>query len=182
MIVGFGNGLIDAAWCSFIGVLANSHVMSGILQSFYALGATVSPLIATALARQGGPNWSSFYYVMVHRCFHRRFQFPLSSQQVLCSSDCKKVAASTVELVTSAAAFWKQTGAIYLAENPNPTSGKGRTRQALSNKFTWIFVFFMFGYCGLEGRSPILGAVKRLYLTSSDSFEQLLLAAGLLSS
>ncbi|MCJ1329325.1 hypothetical protein MMC10_006004 [Thelotrema lepadinum] len=124
VIVGFGNGLIDAAWCSFIGVLANSHVMSGILQSFYALGATVSPLIATALARQGGPNWSSFYYVMV--------------------------AASTVELVTSAAAFWKQTGAIYLAENPNPTSGKGRTRQALSNKFTWIFVFFMFGYCGLE--------------------------------
>ena len=89
---------------------------------------------------------------------------------------------SAVELVTSAAAFWKQTGAVYKAENPSEPGGKGRTRQALSNKFTWLFVFFMFGYCGLEGMLPILVAVKRLDSTLSNYLEQLLSVAGLLSS
>ncbi|OHE99912.1 hypothetical protein CORC01_04813 [Colletotrichum orchidophilum] len=125
VLVGMGNGLADAAWCSFIGQMANSHEMSGILQACYALGATIAPLIATALSGEGQPGWFAFYYVMT--------------------------AASAVELVTLIATFWTQTGAVYLAENPTESGGKsGRTRQALKNKLSWIFAFFVFGYCGAE--------------------------------
>ncbi|KAL0768446.1 hypothetical protein CaCOL14_009421 [Colletotrichum acutatum] len=125
VLVGMGNGLADAAWCSFIGQMANSHEMSGILQACYALGATIAPLIATALSAEGQPGWFAFYYVMT--------------------------AASVVELVTLTATFWTQTGAVYLLENPTESGGKsGRTRQALKNKLSWIFAFFVFGYCGAE--------------------------------
>lgn len=122
-----GNGLADAAWCSFIGQMANSHEMSGILQACYALGATIAPLIATALSAEGQPGWFAFYYVMT--------------------------AASVVEFVTLTATFWTQTGAVYLFENPTESGGKsGRTRQALKNKLSWIFAIFVFGYCGAEGK------------------------------
>ena len=69
-----------------------------------------------------------------------------------------------------------------MAENPDESDGKGRTRQALSNRFTWIFVFFMFGYCGLEGKLPILVTFEWLDSTLTNSLQQLLSAAGLLSS
>ncbi|KXH61841.1 hypothetical protein CNYM01_09036 [Colletotrichum nymphaeae SA-01] len=125
VLVGMGNGLADAAWCSFIGQMANSHEMSGILQACYALGATIAPLIATALSAEGQPGWFAFYYVMT--------------------------AASVVEFVTLTATFWTQTGAVYLFENPTESGGKsGRTRQALKNKLSWIFAIFVFGYCGAE--------------------------------
>lgn len=76
-----GNGLADAAWCAYAGLMANAHELSGILQAFYAFGATISPLIVTALSTEGRPGWFSFYYVMA--------------------------AAAAVELVTSAYAFCK---------------------------------------------------------------------------
>lgn len=65
VFVGFGNGLIDAAWCAWIGNMANANEVSGFLQACYALGATVSPLMATAMFTKGGLPWYSFYYLMV---------------------------------------------------------------------------------------------------------------------
>lgn len=82
IFVGLGNGLIDAAWCSFIGNLANTHEMSGILQACYALGATVAPLIATAMISSGGLGWYAFYYVMVSILFFP-LDFPASRSREL---------------------------------------------------------------------------------------------------
>jgi hypothetical protein len=59
---------------------------------------------------------------------------------------------SGIELITSTWAFWAQTGAVYAAENPRDANAKtGRMREALSNKLTWIFAAFVFGYVGAEG-------------------------------
>jgi fucose permease len=124
VLVGMGNGLADAAWCSFIGQMVNSHEMSGILQACYALGATIAPLVATGLSSDRMPGWFAFFYVMT--------------------------AASVVELFALTATFWTQTGAVYLAETPTE-SKSGRFRQVLKNKLSWIFAFFVFGYCGAEG-------------------------------
>ncbi|CZR69988.1 related to tetracycline resistance proteins [Phialocephala subalpina] len=119
IFVGFGNGLIDAAWCAWLGNMANANEVQGVLQACYALGATVSPLIATGLITGGGLGWYSFYYIMI--------------------------GTSSLELLTSSTTFWKQTGAIYAAENPrDPSSSTGRTREALKNKLTWIFALFIF--------------------------------------
>ncbi|RDL41656.1 uncharacterized protein BP5553_01635 [Venustampulla echinocandica] len=46
IFVGFGNGLIDAAWCAWIGNMANAHELSGMITS-------------------GNLGWYSFYYVML---------------------------------------------------------------------------------------------------------------------
>ncbi|CVK86310.1 related to tetracycline resistance proteins [Fusarium mangiferae] len=107
VFVGIGNGLADAAWCSFIGQMMNSHEMSGILQACYALGATIAPLVATGLSGE--------------------------------------------ELISLTITFWTQTGAVYLSEAPSASGAKsGRMRQVLKNKLSWIFAFFVFGYCGAE--------------------------------
>jgi fucose permease len=75
IFVGFGNGLIDAAWCAWIGNMANSNEVSGFLQACYALGATVAPLIATTLIQKGGVGWYSFYYIMVCSALLSTFSF-----------------------------------------------------------------------------------------------------------
>lgn len=71
VFVGFGNGLLDAAWCAWLGNMANANEVQGILQACYALGATVAPLITTGLISSGGLGWYSFYYIMV------RLNFPV---------------------------------------------------------------------------------------------------------
>ncbi len=65
IVVGVGNGLIDAAWCAWIGNMASGNQVSGFLQAAYSLGATVSPLIATAVVTKAGLGWYTFYYLMV---------------------------------------------------------------------------------------------------------------------
>ncbi|KAL6901757.1 major facilitator superfamily domain-containing protein [Trichoderma evansii] len=128
ILVGFGNGIVDAAWSAWIGNMANSHEVSGILQACYALGATVAPLIATSISSHGHGGWWTFYYIMV--------------------------SASALEFGASTSTFWTQTGAVYLSENPHQKAGgegsSGRTREALKNKLTWFFSLFIFLYVGTE--------------------------------
>jgi fucose permease len=66
VFVGFGNGLIDGAWCAWLGNMQSANQVSGFLQASYALGATVSPLIATAMVTKAGLMWYQFYYIMVY--------------------------------------------------------------------------------------------------------------------
>ncbi|PNP49715.1 hypothetical protein THARTR1_09483 [Trichoderma harzianum] len=128
ILVGFGNGIIDAAWSAWIGNMANSHEISGVLQACYALGATVAPLIATSISSHGRGGWWTFYYIMV--------------------------SASALELGVSTTTFWTQTGKVYLSENPHQKAGEnatsGRTREALKSKLTWFFSLFIFLYVGTE--------------------------------
>jgi MFS family permease len=63
--IGFGNGLIDAAWCAWIGNMAQANQVQGVLQGSYALGATIAPLISTTMFTKGGLQWYTFYYIMV---------------------------------------------------------------------------------------------------------------------
>lgn len=65
MFVGFGNGLIDAAWCAWLGNMNNANEIAGFLHCSYAVGATIAPLIATGMFSGAGLSWYSFYYVMV---------------------------------------------------------------------------------------------------------------------
>jgi fucose permease len=65
IIAGFGNGLIGAAWCAWIGNMANANKVTGFLQACYTLGATLAPLMSTAMFIKGGLSWYAFYYIMV---------------------------------------------------------------------------------------------------------------------
>jgi hypothetical protein len=53
VLAGFGNGLEDAAWNAWVGVMANANDVLGILHSFYGVGATPSPSRSIVYAPRG---------------------------------------------------------------------------------------------------------------------------------
>lgn len=65
IFAGFGNGLTDSAWNAWIGNMANSDEILGVLHGFYGVGAVLSPLAATSLITSANRPWYYFYYIMV---------------------------------------------------------------------------------------------------------------------
>lgn len=125
-VVGFGNGLIDAGWNAWIGDMAHANEILGFLHGFYGLGATISPLIATAMITKASLGWWNFYYVML--------------------------GAAVVEFATTTWAFWNEDANAFREKNPRSTGKRGgRTKEALQNRVTWIAAAFLFAYVGGEG-------------------------------
>jgi fucose permease len=65
VLAGFGNGLEDGGWNAWVGGMANANELMGILHGAYGLGATISPLVATAMVAKADLPWYTFYYVLV---------------------------------------------------------------------------------------------------------------------
>ena len=124
ILVGYGIGIIDAAWNAWIGDLVHANQLLGILHGFYGLGGTVSPLIIAALATKSGLPWYTFYYVMVSLL--------------------------SLELISSVWAFWYDTAAEFRRKN-SQTAGESRTRAALGKRATLVTAAFLFIYMGTEG-------------------------------
>ncbi|KAJ9617168.1 hypothetical protein H2200_000889 [Cladophialophora chaetospira] len=124
-ISGFGNGLTDACFCAWIGVMDKANAVQGCLHSCYSLGALFAPLIATSMIVHAKLPWYTFYYFMA--------------------------GASALEFLGLTVVFWHKTGALYRLEHAsdNNTQG-GRTREALKSKITWICSLFFFTYMGVE--------------------------------
>jgi fucose permease len=123
ILAGYGNGILDAAWNAWIGNLANPNELLGFLHGFYGLGAVISPLVATTMITQGGLQWFHFYYIMI--------------------------GAAALELVTSTAAFWKETGLRFRAALSDDAV-RGATRAALKTRVAWVSAVFLLIYVGIE--------------------------------
>lgn len=65
IFAGFGNGIEDAAWNAWIGNMAHSNELLGLLHGFYGVGAVLSPLAATYMIARSNMPWYYFYYIMV---------------------------------------------------------------------------------------------------------------------
>ncbi|KAI4152892.1 MAG: hypothetical protein LQ341_000609 [Variospora aurantia] len=123
-LAGLGNGLVDAAWNAWIGGLAQTNQLLGLLHGLYGLGATISPLISTSMITKASLGWWTFFYLMAALCL--------------------------LEVVIGSAAFWSETGTKYTDVNRANGEEKGMTRQALKQKVTWICAGFLLCYVGLE--------------------------------
>ncbi|KAF7171051.1 hypothetical protein CNMCM5623_003518 [Aspergillus felis] len=125
VIVGLGNGLIDAAWNSWIADMTNANTMMGFLQAFYGLGATLSPTIATQMIKSG-LRWNYFYYTLL--------------------------GGSVLELLASVAMFWKENADSFRAKNRRgpDSSGGSRTTEAMKSPITWLIAVWLFVYMGVE--------------------------------
>ncbi|KAH7397716.1 major facilitator superfamily domain-containing protein [Cadophora sp. MPI-SDFR-AT-0126] len=126
VLSGFGNGLEDGGWNAWIGNMENANELLGFLHGAYGLGASISPLIATAMVTKGNLQWYTFYYIMLG------------------------IAVS--ELILCAWFFRAATGAAHRAAHPtiNDKAGKSRTGEALKNPITWICALFLLFYVGVE--------------------------------
>ncbi|KAL3436140.1 MFS general substrate transporter [Aspergillus tetrazonus] len=125
VIVGLGNGLIDAAWNSWIADMVNANTMMGVLGAFYGLGATLSPTIATQMIKSG-LHWNHFYYTLL--------------------------GGSVLELTTSAVLFWGENAASFREKTRRSadSSGGNRTTEAMKSRVTWMIAFWLFIYMGAE--------------------------------
>ncbi|KAH9219983.1 MFS transporter [Leptodontidium sp. 2 PMI_412] len=126
VLSGFGNGLEDGGWNAWIGNMENANELLGFLHGAYGLGATISPLIATAMVTKGNLQWYMFYYIML--------------------------GVAVLELILCAWFFRSATGAAHRAAHPtnNDKTGMSRTREALKNPITWICALFLLFYVGVE--------------------------------
>lgn len=109
MFAGYGNGLGDSAWNSWIGDMANANEILGFLHGMYGLGATISPLVATALITQAGWQWYEFYYFMI--------------------------GAAVIEVFFLTGAFWKADGATYRAMAAMHAAAPEPSRQERSSPY-----------------------------------------------
>ncbi|KAM3079672.1 hypothetical protein ACMFMG_006085 [Clarireedia jacksonii] len=124
---GFGNGLEDGAWNAWIGNMENANELLGFLHGTYGLGATISPLIATAMITKGDLPWYKFYYVMI--------------------------GLAVLELVLCGLTFRHSTGAYHRSQIINTTDAsapESNTKEALKNPVTWICAIFLLCYVGVE--------------------------------
>ena len=125
LFAGFGNGIEDSAWNAWIGNMQNANELLGLLHGSYGLGATISPLIASAMVTEAHMEWYTFYYIMI--------------------------GVVVFEGGVTMAAFWTATGAKY-RKTMNYDDGKERvtTRTVLKEPITWLIAFFLLGYVGSE--------------------------------
>lgn len=131
-LAGFGTGLGDAGWNSWVGAMDQANELLGIMHACYGLGATLSPLIATAMVTKLGAPWYEFYYVMI--------------------------GAAVIEGAATVSAFWKCTGQVFRDTHEQPTRTTGRSdnrmREALMRRpaarVTWTVAVFMLCYVGAE--------------------------------
>lgn len=122
---GFGNGLEDSAWNAWIGNMQQANELLGFLHGAYGLGATISPLIATAMVTKAYLPWYTFYYVMIGL-------------------------AVTEECLT-ATAFWTATAAVHREKVMSEAVGqRTTTRMVLKNPIVWMVALLLLVYVGAE--------------------------------
>ncbi|KAK4155254.1 major facilitator superfamily domain-containing protein [Chaetomidium leptoderma] len=126
LFTGFGNGIQDSAWNAWVGNMHRANELLGFLHGAYGLGATIGPLIATAMVTRGGLPWYTFYYIMIGMDGLAFFL-----------------------LVPS---FWRATAKVHRAAMHLASNGGKRTttRTVLRSPVVWVMAFFLLGYVGAE--------------------------------
>lgn len=134
LLPGFGGGLEDSGWNAWVGNMRNANELLGILHGAYGLGATIGPLIATAMVTKARLPWYAFFYLMT--------------------------GLAAVDLAVLSTAFWAADGKAYRASHAAlNTGGNGTedavkkrttTRRVLREPLTWLLSVFLFGYVGGE--------------------------------
>jgi fucose permease len=67
IVSGFGNGLTDACFCAWVGVMDKANTVQGFMHASYSLGALFAPLIATSMVVSARMPWYTYYYIMVRK-------------------------------------------------------------------------------------------------------------------
>ncbi|KAM4066953.1 major facilitator superfamily protein [Hirsutella rhossiliensis] len=125
LIVGFGNGIQDSAWNTWVGNMHQANELLGIIHGSFGLGGTVAPLIVSAMVAKMHLEWYTYFYV---------------TTAVVC-----------VELVFAVWAFWGASGAVYRKKLRRDAGGGGGTiRTVLSEPITWLVSVFLLAYAGAE--------------------------------
>ncbi|KAL4889305.1 major facilitator superfamily domain-containing protein [Aspergillus ambiguus] len=127
-IGGVGNGLADSGWNAWVGAMAKSNELLGVMHGLYGVGAMISPLIATVLVSKANAPWFRFYNILA-----------------VCAA---------IEAVVCLTAFWDSGPDNIQAGENTEESHRGGLRHALFHKpyawVTWTCAIFLLVYMGIE--------------------------------
>ncbi|AEO63729.1 50bc0b2a-93cd-42ef-ac9f-1e3411dc4a3c [Thermothielavioides terrestris] len=125
LFIGFGNGIEDSAWNAWVGNMQRANELLGFLHGAYGLGATIGPLIATAMVTRGGLPWYAFYYLMI--------------------------GLDGLALFLLVPSFWRADASAHRAMHQASSGGqRTTTRTVLRSPVTWLVALFLLGYVGVE--------------------------------
>jgi fucose permease len=124
-IGGFGNGMLEASWNSYMAAFDRANELTGLLHAFYGLGGIICPAVFTAMI-ENGYQWHLCYAVLVGM--------------------------GSLSLIFVAIAFIKDTPAVYrksvsFSMDTNSNSG---IRMVIVNKLVWLLAVALFLYIGSE--------------------------------
>ncbi|KAH8677271.1 major facilitator superfamily transporter [Xylariales sp. PMI_506] len=124
LLPGFGNGMADGAWNAWVGNMESANELLGFMHGMYGLGATIAPLIATAMVTKPLP-WYYFFYIMI--------------------------SLTALDFCLQVTAFWGATSAVYRAKHAGLNGGvRITTRTVIRSPIVWLAAFFLLGYVGAE--------------------------------
>ncbi|PTB67635.1 MFS general substrate transporter [Trichoderma citrinoviride] len=126
VLTGFGSGLMNGSWNSWVGGLVSGSTLLGFLHGFWGAGATLAPILVSRIATKV-EHWWIFYTMMMG----------------LACLACVGVTSS----------FWDDTGAGFHRHREAPLShanAQPGTIKVLKNKVTLTFSAFMVLYVGSE--------------------------------
>ncbi|KAL2264429.1 hypothetical protein VTK26DRAFT_3316 [Humicola hyalothermophila] len=126
ILLGYGNGIEDSGWNAWIGNMQRANELLGFLHGSYGAGATIAPLIATAMVTKAGLSWWTFYYVMI--------------------------GADALALVVQVASFWRATGREHRARiaSSGNSGTRATTRNAMRSPISWLIALCLLGTTGVE--------------------------------
>ena len=122
LFTGFANGIEDSAWNAWVGNMHRANELLGFLHGAYGLGATIGPLIATAMVTRAGLQWYTFYYVMV--------------------------GLNSLAFFLLVPAFWGADAAAHRELHNH--AQRTTTRTVLRSPVVWLVAMFLLGYVGAE--------------------------------
>jgi fucose permease len=122
LFTGFANGIEDSAWNAWVGNMHRANELLGFLHGAYGLGATIGPLIATAMVTRAGLQWYTFYYVMV--------------------------GLNSLAFFLLVPSFWRADAAAHRELHNH--AQRTTTRAVLRSPVVWLVALFLLGYVGAE--------------------------------
>ncbi|KAH7274874.1 major facilitator superfamily domain-containing protein [Fusarium solani] len=133
VLTGFGSGLMNGTWNSWVGGLANGGTMLAFLHGCWGAGATIAPITVNAFVSRGW-NWWAYYYNNSN----------ITNNYLTISKSGLAIAAAA----TTVWSFWADCG------TSRSTSASGQahsfTFSVFKDKVTLLFSAFMLLYVGAE--------------------------------
>ncbi|KAK7204433.1 major facilitator superfamily domain-containing protein [Myxozyma melibiosi] len=142
---GVGMALILAQVNVFLSYLEHTEQLYGFVHGAYGIGATVSPLIATAMA-SSGIKWSYFYFILM------AYNLSVSALCGWSFKGCDRDIGTSHFILKNRNANIPNPSAIQSSYPVTSDTRHERSvyHDALHDKVSWIATFFIFFYQGAE--------------------------------
>ncbi|KAM5347696.1 hypothetical protein ACJ41O_007520 [Fusarium nematophilum] len=146
VMTGFGSGLMNGSWNSWVGGLANGGTLLAFMHGCWGAGATVAPLVVTAFVSNGW-NWWTYYCKLAGTVDVLLLTLQISWYDTTWTRVfflIDKTGLAVIAAISTTSSFWADSGET---RSSNP---RGFTLAVLKDKTTLLLSTFMLLYVGAE--------------------------------